>query len=704
MKKFCRYLLLLPWISLSLVSGQDFDRYQRLEASGSLPEDFILSTEEKYQYEMQGLDWHENISAREMKAAFFQKSAYYLNQLLQSGKVLFNDELSLYIQEIADYLLRSRPELRKQLRFYVVKSPASNAFASNDGIILINMGLLSRLENEAQLAFILSHEISHYIKQHPLDIFMQSNKPRQDARMFGAEAIEKALVAKNNYSREKEEEADRLGLNLYLQSNYDLESVFRVFDILKFAHLPFADEPFDPHLWETDHLKFPESYFLERVTPIHDLFANYDESLSSHPSPDTRKAIMQEILNGRDNLGRSTFLFGEAKFQNVREIAQFESCYLKLQSHAYESAIYHSFLLLKKHPNSFFLQKIIAQALYGLSRYADEGKFWDVHMDFDEIEGQQQQLFHIIEKLEDEELNLLTLSYCWKLFAANPKDQELKLMVEDLMISMGKNYVKEVGFFSKEPAELILPSKGSLGKFAIPDLMNDPIFYGLLQLKIEQAQKAGVANLAMKGKDEQKALAIKGINLGLKKVVFVDPTYKRLDHRGSPSVQFIESESAQKKLTQDLQKYANQLGLDHVMLSSSDLKSDSSELFNDLVQLREWMNEKTDIDKVKKVALGHQEIQRLKEKYGTQYFVWTEVVSTATPKKNKLLTIISGAIVLPYALYSALSPRYDTYMYTMVYDIESGDYVIVYPKYLNLKDRKDFMESTVYDLVWQMKK
>jgi Zn-dependent protease with chaperone function len=696
--------LLIPWISLSLLSGQDFDRYQRLKASGPLPEDFILSTEEKYQFEMQELDWQENMSAREMKAAFFQKSAYYLNQLLQSGKVLFNDELSLYIQEIADYLLRSRPELRKQLRFYVVKSPSSNAFASNDGIILINMGLLSRLENEAQLAFILSHEISHYIKQHPLDIFMENNKPRQDARMFGAAEIEKALVAKNNYSREKEEEADRLGLNLYLQSNYDLESVIRVFEILKFAHLPFTDEPFDAQIWETDYLKFPQGYFLEKVTPIQDLFANYDESLSSHPSPDTRKVIMQEILDGRDNRGRSSFLFGEKKFHRAREIARFESCYLKLQSHAYESAIYYSFLLLQDHPESFFLQKVIAQALYGLSRYADEGKFWDVHIDFDEIEGQQQQLFHIIEKLEDEELNLLTLSYCWKLFAANPGDQELKLMVEDLMLSMGKNYVKDISFFSKVPAEFILASKGSLGKFAIPNLMNDPVFYGLLQLKITQAQLGETENATLKGQDEQKALALKGIDLGLEKVVFVDPTYKRLDHRLSPSVRFLESESAQKKLTSDLQKYANQLGLEHVMLSSIDLKSDNGELFNDLVQLREWMNEKTDIDKVKKVALGHQEMQRLKEKYGTQYFVWTEVVSTATPKKNKLLTIISGAIVLPYALYSALSPRYDTYMYTMVYDIESGDYVIIYPKYLNLKDRNDFMQSTVYDLVWQMKR
>lgn len=703
MRNFRRYLLLLP-LMLGLLSAQDFDRYQRLRASGPLPEDFILSTEEKYQYEMQGLDWQENMSAREMKAAFFQKSAYYLNQLLQSGKVLFNDELSLYIQEIADYLLRSRPELRKQLRFYVVKSPSANAFASNDGIILINMGLMARLENEAQLAFILSHEISHYIKQHPLDIFMENNRPRQDARMFGAEALEKALVAKNNYSREKEVEADRLGLNLYLQSNYDLESVLRVFEILKFAHLPFDDEPFDPQIWETEHLKFPEAYLLEKVTPIHDLFANYDESLSSHPSPDTRKAIMKEVLHGRDNLGRSAFLFGEEKFRRVKEIARFETCYLMLQSHAYESAIYHSFLLLQKHPHSFFLQKIMAQALYGLSRYADEGKFWDVHIDFDEVEGQQQQLFHIIEKLEDEELNLLALRYCWKLYKGNPNDQELKLMVEDLMLSMGKNYVKDISYFSREPAAYILPSKGSLGKFAIPDLINDPIFYGLLQLKMTQAQEAESDKLLQNEKAEQKAFAVKGMDLGLEKVVFVDPGYKRLDHRISPSVQYLESESAQKKLTQDLQKYAHQLGLDHVMLSSSDLTSDNGELFNDLVQLREWMNEKTDIDKVKKVALGHQEMQRLKEKYGTRYFVWTEVVSTATPKKNKLLTIISGAIVLPYALYSALSPRYDTYMYTMVYDIESGDYVVIYPKYLNLKDRKDFMESTVYDLVWQLKK
>ncbi len=698
-----RYLVWLPFLWLGLLSGQDFDRYERLRATGTLPEDFILSTEEKYQFEMADLGWKETISEREMKAVFFQKSAYYLNQLLQSGKVLFNDELSAYIQEIADYLLRSRPELRKELRFYVVKSPSANAFASNDGIILINMGLLARLENEAQLAFILSHEISHYIKQHPLDIFMQSNKPPQNARMFGAETLEQAWVAKNNYSREKEEEADRLGLNLYLQSNYDLESVMRVFEILKFAHLPFDDKAFDPRFLETACLKFPKSYFLEKVTPVQDLYASYDESLSSHPSPDTRKEIMRVMLDGRDNIGRNTFLINKESFFKIRQIARFESCYLHLQNHAYESAIYHSYLLLQEYPHSFFLQKVIAQALYGLSRYADEGKFWDVHIDYDEVEGQQQQLYHLLEKLEDEELNLLSLVYTWNLSQANPEDKELRLMVEDLMLAMGKNYVEDISFFLKKTPVVILPSKGSLGEYALGDLLQNEDFVALLKEKIVASKEPVQPNPLDVDRLEQKKLAEDGLQLGLDKVVFVDPTYKRLDHQKSPAVLYLESEKAQKDLSENLQRFSSQQGLKHVMLSSMDLNTENVELFNDLVQLREWMNEKTDIDKVKKVALGHQEIQRLKEKYGTRYFVWTEVISTATPKKNKLLTIISGVIVLPYALYTALSPRYDTYIYTMIYDIESGEYLTIYPKYLNLKDRRDFMQSTVYDLIWQMK-
>ena len=175
-------ILLLPGV----LSSQDFHHYRRLHPSGQIPDDFLLSTSEKVRLAI-GESETQRQDLQKATADFYQENFYYINQLLLSGKVLFNDSVSNYISEIGDILLQEQPELRSKIRFYAVKSPSANAFATNNGVILVNMGLIARLKNEAQLAFILCHEISHYLKNHPLDIFLQNRDIEANSGGFCAD-------------------------------------------------------------------------------------------------------------------------------------------------------------------------------------------------------------------------------------------------------------------------------------------------------------------------------------------------------------------------------------------------------------------------------------------------------------------------------------------------------------------------------------
>ena len=53
-----------------------------------------------------------------------------------------------------------------EFRFYVVEDSSINAAALPDGTVLVNTGLLGAVENESQLAFVLSHEIAHVLQAH----------------------------------------------------------------------------------------------------------------------------------------------------------------------------------------------------------------------------------------------------------------------------------------------------------------------------------------------------------------------------------------------------------------------------------------------------------------------------------------------------------------------------------------------------------
>jgi len=61
-----------------------------------------------------------------------------------------------------------RPEL--PWRFGIIDTPSVNAFAAPGGAILVTRGLYEALDNEAQLAAVLGHEVAHVMKRHHVEV------------------------------------------------------------------------------------------------------------------------------------------------------------------------------------------------------------------------------------------------------------------------------------------------------------------------------------------------------------------------------------------------------------------------------------------------------------------------------------------------------------------------------------------------------
>ena len=111
-------------------------------------------------------------SERKIKEKFLRESNYYLNQILMSGIVLYNTPINEYVDKIMDKILINEPELRKNIRIYILKTPTVNASATDKGIMFVNLGLIAQSGSESQLAYILSHELIHYIKKHNIDLYL----------------------------------------------------------------------------------------------------------------------------------------------------------------------------------------------------------------------------------------------------------------------------------------------------------------------------------------------------------------------------------------------------------------------------------------------------------------------------------------------------------------------------------------------------
>gem|GEM_PF-1891584 len=129
-----------------------------------------------------------------------------------------------YVRSIGESLIKRTARKGIDYHFHVIHGPEENAFALPGGGIYIYTGLLQSLENEAQLANVLAHEIMHVDLRHCIALY-------QVLRQFPGPAITPALLvaefARHAYSARREAEADRRGLELAYVFGYSPYQVVR---------------------------------------------------------------------------------------------------------------------------------------------------------------------------------------------------------------------------------------------------------------------------------------------------------------------------------------------------------------------------------------------------------------------------------------------------------------------------------------------
>jgi predicted Zn-dependent protease len=154
-------------------------------------------------------------------------------RLFIQRKVAFgNDTIDSYLSRIVNGMKVPGMDANIHLRVIVLKGPVFNAFASPNGVIYLFTGILARIENEAQLAALLGHEMTHIIGRHSIKNLVEKKAQSRKSALssIGLEFfLGRAGAALGNiylksaitgYSRELEKEADSLGLIRMARAGY----------------------------------------------------------------------------------------------------------------------------------------------------------------------------------------------------------------------------------------------------------------------------------------------------------------------------------------------------------------------------------------------------------------------------------------------------------------------------------------------------
>jgi predicted Zn-dependent protease len=169
----------------------------------------------------EGLD--ENIERR-----LWNRSEEESGKLDRSGFLYEDKELENYVNAVARKI-DDNSKAGPAITVNVIKNPSINAFAYPTGRIYVHTAMLAALENEAQLAAVLGHEMAHVYNRHAAQKWTKQ-KIRSESKVslnswlgsFGESMGQIAIeVSVNGYSREAEMEADQEGLARAVRAGYD---------------------------------------------------------------------------------------------------------------------------------------------------------------------------------------------------------------------------------------------------------------------------------------------------------------------------------------------------------------------------------------------------------------------------------------------------------------------------------------------------
>lgn len=659
-----------------------------------------------------------------------EEQNYFIKEMIKDGKILYGTKLNLYIEKIADNLLVSYPELRQQLHFLILKSPLVNASATEQGFVLVNLGLIAQVSNESELAFVLAHEISHFVEHHitELEKYQEKISP-QDYKDY--------FLRYHNRSRETEMAADKWAIERYYKNSpYSYEVLDGVFDVLQYAYLPFEEIPFPRSFVETNFYQFPENYFLTSMAPISKR-EDYMDTLSTHPNIQKRRANAQLLLPDAPQPDRKVFVQSETLFNEIRALARFECINIFLTDHDYGNALYNTYALQQLYPENQFLEVAMSAALYGFSKHKNYGGIRSVLDNYKHIEGEKQQVHYFFSKVNRDEMLLLALRNAWITSRRYPNNDYLSLIVRDLMRDLVlKNKMTytdfsdypqgmEVGEIPPEtPAEntsdstsvrnkyqqikqtpknrKVIPTKKfKTENFMLVDLRQDEDFMKLLESVTRECEDEKINQLIA-----EETFMIP------EKIIVANPYYyysgKKKDVK-TIKKNYEKSEKNSETLMTLAEKTTRKLDLNSEIYTIEKVQQMNTGQYNNYAKVRNWITDFINADNVNMVYYQSIGIDSVVGELGTNSISLFMVYQKNARFFNggKLLPITYTAFVpflFPFSALQIAFTNKSTIIESYLVNIETGKVIRSWRQTTESSIEQAYTHAFVYDVFYQIKK
>ena len=192
------------------------------------------------------------------------------DRIRQNFGVVQDEEVTRYVSLVGLVLAKKSKRSNLPFRFFVLDSDSVNAFAAPGGLIHITRGALASMNDEAELAGVLGHEIAHVVEKHSVEA-MQKMKGielaegqtnlRENSQVFDKVADEVYQGMLQGFSRKEETKSDELGVRAAVGPGYDPNGLVRFLHTLRLLYQGESERVglFSSHPETQDRIKKVES-------------------------------------------------------------------------------------------------------------------------------------------------------------------------------------------------------------------------------------------------------------------------------------------------------------------------------------------------------------------------------------------------------------------------------------------------------------
>ncbi|UCD80825.1 MAG: M48 family metalloprotease [Desulfobacterales bacterium] len=246
-----------------------------------------------------------------------------------------DQKLNAYLDNVGKKLAARTHRPHMPYSFRVVNATYVNAYAFPGGSIAATRGILLKLDNEAELAGLLGHELGHVNARHAaeqqskgnviqLGVGLASIAAATQSQALGQLTSGLGMIGAgallSYYSRDNEREADALGMKYMVVADYGADGFVGLMDVLNnlskrklsAAELLFATHPMSDERYQTAVIEAQTTYKSAQNKPLYrERYMDYTANLRAN------KEAIEEMQKGEETMNQKKFGEAEMHFRKA---------------------------------------------------------------------------------------------------------------------------------------------------------------------------------------------------------------------------------------------------------------------------------------------------------------------------------------------------------------------------------------------------